>query len=790
VVDDRDKNGELTASCGQQAQADNERTEAALRREKAFTAAALDAQLDTIFLFDPANGEALRWNRAFQETTGYSDEEIARLPALASYYSPEDLERAQTFVSRVLEGDASTIELELICKDGRTIPTEYRVAVIGSEQGTPRLLISVGRDISERLRAEAALRENQRRLTTLMSNLPGMAYRCRNDPDWTMEFISDGCQALTGYLPEQLVGSAKHAYGELIHPEDRQSVWVEVQAAMAQGGPFELTYRIITADGEQKWVWEQGRGVVDADGQLEAIEGLIVDTTQQAQTEQALRQSEAKYRLLFDTADGLFSVVDRSGRIQLMNRKAASFFNGAPEDLVGRSFADLHPGIGPIYTERIKQVIDSGEPVVVEDEVAFPDGSTRWLLSRVNPVPGTETVHLISDDLTARRRMEAQIAQSDRLASMGMLAAGVAHEINNPLSYVLYNLESLSNDLPGLLDDAQLASSPREELLSHLDEALNGTRRIAGIARGLGTFARVEEDRLCPVDLNQVIDAAANMAFNEIKYRGRLVRDHGNVPVVLASDGRLSQVFLNLLVNAAHAIDEGDVDNNEICVRTWVDGEQVCAEVRDTGRGIAPEHLDRLFEPFFSTKGTERNSGLGLAISQSIVEGYGGSIVVESQLGEGTRFTVRLPVGSEEAPQTEATVANPPVREGLEDHGRVLIVDDEPAVRAVMVRMLRSHDTVEAASGVEARRLLEQDQAFDVVVCDMMMPDVSGMDLHHWLAATYPQLAQQLVFVTGGTFTPRARDYLNEVSNIRLEKPINVATFRKTVGDLVRLAKT
>jgi CheY-like chemotaxis protein/anti-sigma regulatory factor (Ser/Thr protein kinase) len=280
-----------------------------------------------------------------------------------------------------------------------------------------------------------------------------------------------------------------------------------------------------------------------------------------------------------------------------------------------------------------------------------------------------------------------------------------------------------------------------------------------------------------------VIEVAVNMAFNEIKHRARLVKEYGQTSTVLANDGRLSQVFLNLLINAAHAIQEGDVDHNEIRVRTWQEGDEVLAEVRDTGNGISAEHLPHLFEPFFTTKAMGAGSGLGLPISKTIVEEYGGRIEVSSEVGKGTSFIVRLPLRKAAEPDDAA-----PVTQGLaqpEVRGRILVVDDEALIRGAMVRMLRGHDVVQAVSGNEAQKILEADQAFDLILCDIMMPAMSGVELHEWLSTTHPGLAQQVVFITGGAFTPRAAQYLTKVSNIRLEKPFDVENLKKIVTELI-----
>jgi signal transduction histidine kinase/CheY-like chemotaxis protein len=411
-----------------------------------------------------------------------------------------------------------------------------------------------------------------------------------------------------------------------------------------------------------------------------------------------------------------------------------------------------------------------------------------------------------------RVQMEAQMAQTDRLSSMGVLAAGLAHEINNPLAYVLYNLESLTADLPELLGavrrfQSRLADRFGDETLDQVageaarrinplelddirarfDDALQGSRRIREVARGLGAFSRVSEDRLVPVELEHVIEAALKLASNEIRHRARLVRDYGRgVPAVQANEGRLSQVFLNLLLNACHAIDAGRRDENQIAIKTWAEPDQVCASIRDSGSGIAAGQQRSIFEPFFTTKPLGEGSGLGLSISKSIVEDHGGSIAVDSQPGQGAIFTVRLPLRRRPADAAGDTAAAAADTDGA--RGRVLLVDDEPGIRSMLARILREHDCVTAASGVEAQRILQQDQAFDVILCDMMMPEFSGMDLHAWLAETHPALAERLVFITGGAFTPGARDYLARIDNPRIDKPFQPAEVRELVSARIAAA--
>jgi len=533
--------------------------------------------------------------------------------------------------------------------------------------------------------------------------------------------------------------------------------------------------------------------------------------------EAALRESEWRYRDLIENMSELVQSVAPDGSFVFVNRAWMRTLGYTEEDIRGLSIFDIvHPDSQGHCREMFERVLKGGKVDGVEAKFLTKDRGTIVVEggATCHFVEGRPTAtHGIFRDVTERKQLRATMAQSDRLASMGMLAAGVAHEINNPLAYVLYNLESLSEDIPRLAEKmrhcrAALESRLGDEALGNLfgedagilaplmfddmaerfRDALNGSYRIRNIARGLGTFSRVERDELVPVNIHYTIECAASIASNEIKYRARLVKDLSPVPTVVASEGRLSQVFLNLLVNAAHAIAEGDVENNEIRVRTWREGDEVCVEVRDTGKGIPPENLEDIFEPFFTTKEVGVGSGLGLAISKSIIAGYGGRLEVKSELGKGTSFSIHLPIKEGEVASEEG-----PTGEAREEHhvrGRILVVDDEPAIRSAIKRMLEGHEVVEAGCGDEGRVVLKKDQSFDLILCDMMMPGVSGMDLHEWLSDTHPQLATRVVFITGGAFTPRAREYLTRVGNLRVEKPFDAVNFKKIVSELILAARS
>ncbi len=411
-------------------------------------------------------------------------------------------------------------------------------------------------------------------------------------------------------------------------------------------------------------------------------------------------------------------------------------------------------------------------------QAAFDEDEMRLLLELSEDLAfGLRTLRLRSE----RDEMQAQLVQADRLVSVGTLAAGVAHEINNPLAYVIANLQYA---LPGLRKlAAELPPGRLHELEAALAAVCEGAERIRHTAGDLKTFSRIDGSRFGCVDVHRILDSSARMAHTEIRYRARLVKDYGATPLLRANDGRLGQVFLNLIVNAAHAIEEGAPDRNEIRLRTGTDAAgRVVVEVRDTGAGIPPENLRRIFDPFFTTKPIGIGTGLGLFICKNIVCGLGGELTVQSEAGRGSVFRVALPPAAEGTAAEEPRAA--PVARGR--RGRVMVVDDEAAIAESIRRLLaEDHDVVTFASARQAYERLVLGDRFDVILCDLMMPEMTGMELHAELVRIAPAQADRMVLLTGGAFTARARDFLQQVANRRIAKPFDAQEIRAAVRDFV-----
>jgi CheY-like chemotaxis protein/two-component sensor histidine kinase len=310
---------------------------------------------------------------------------------------------------------------------------------------------------------------------------------------------------------------------------------------------------------------------------------------------------------------------------------------------------------------------------------------------------------------------------------------------------------------------------------------------VRKIARDLRIFSRSEEDVRTVVDIERVLESALRMAWNEVRHRAQLVRDFRPVPPVEANESRLGQVFLNLVMNAAQAIAEGAADRNHIRVGTREDARGwVLVEISDTGAGMAPEVLEQLFTPFFTTKPVGVGTGLGLAICQRLVGAIGGEITVESALGRGTTFRVFLPPARAEAGEVARRTGPVPEVEPARRRGRVLVIDDEVMVAAAVRRAIEGeHDVATLNSAVDALQRITGGERFDVILCDLMMPVMTGMDLHAELSRLEPGQAAQMIFLTGGAFTAKARAFLDQVPNPRLEKPFDLANLRVLVNERI-----
>lgn len=698
-------------------------------------------------------------------------------------------------------------------------------------------------DVTDRRKGEQALAAEKERLAVTLRSI-GDAVIATDDAARITVF-SKVAEELTGWRCEEALGRAMDEVFRIVNEDTRLPVTDPVERVLREGAVVGLANHtaLVARAGKVTPIEDCAAPIRDTNGNIEGVVLVFRDVTEHRRMETTARRHQRALLTLSQCNEALVRASDEQGLLDAICRIIVGI-GGYRMAWVGFAEHDERRTVRPVaraghdegYLASLDIVwadaaqggspsgraIRTGTPVIEKDIASDRDsapwraaavergyraaaacpltaeGATFGVLAIYAPDAGAfddDEVKLLvelANDLAfgiaafrsraERDTMTAQLMQADRLVVAGTLAAGVVHEINNPLTYVIGALGFLEGELR--LAEKELPAGRLAEAHDALGEAREGAERVKHVVRDLKTFSRVDEKRTGRVDLHHVLDSSLNMAFNEIKYRARIVKDYGPVPPVRANEARVGQVFLNLLVNAAHAIREGRVEENEIRVVTRTDDAgRAIVEVRDTGTGISPENLGRIFDPFFTTKPVGVGTGLGLSICRNIVSALRGEITAESSVGQGAIVRVVLPPAPS-ATDDEALPPPPHVKKGR--RGRVLVVDDEAAVGRAVRRVLVAEHDVDVVTGArEALRRIAGGERFDVIVCDLMMPEMSGMDLHAELTMVAPDQAERMIMLTGGAFTARASQFLDTVPNPRVEKPFDAANLRALVRNTV-----
>jgi two-component system, cell cycle sensor histidine kinase and response regulator CckA len=741
----------------------------------------------------------------------------------------------------------------LISKEGKEFPIADNGAPIRNKAGEITGVVLVFRDQSPERDAARQLRESERRLSTLMSNLPGMAYRCSNDPQWTMEFISEGCIDLTGYSRDELEGNRVFAYADLIHPDDQKMIWDEVQNALSSNRPFELTYRIRTAQGIEKRVWEQGTGIYNDSGDVAALEGFIIDITEREQmqdrillqatalesaanaimitdrdgkiqwvnpsferitgysteetigeqtrllksgkhdtafyrdlwetvlsgkvwhgemtnrrkdgsyyyeeqtitpvknesgeithfvsikqdittrkqAEEELRRREQQFRLITENVPDMIVVLDTEGK-RLYNSPSYEPLLGDPVSLAGTdSFQDIHPD----DRERIKRIfyetVKTGNGHQTEYRLLSKDGSICIVESRGGVIRDEQgnvsQVVVVSRDITEKRRLEQQLLRTQRMESIGTLAGGIAHDLNNVLAPILLSLNIIKR---------KVADPKTEKLIETIEST---AKRGSDLVKQILSFARGMEGERTQVKLGILIDDVVKVLKQTFPKSIRLKTDTPkNLWTMSADATQIHQVLMNLCINARDAMPDGGhleikADNTVIDTQyakmnlEAKPGYFVRISVSDTGSGVPHRILDRIFEPFFTTKEHGKGTGLGLSTVHTIVKSHGGFVNVYSEEGKGTVFNVYFPAAGTGGGDITEEKNELPAGSGE----LILVVDDEEAIRAITETTLEANGyrVITASDGREAIAMYtEYRRHIALVLMDLKMPNMDGSD--------------------------------------------------------------
>lgn len=532
----------------------------------------------------------------------------------------------------------------------------------------------------------------------------------------------------------------------------------------------------------------------------------------------ALNQSRTNYRTLIDSVPDLMYIICPEGKIADCNQSAIEFTGYTRNELIGKQVEDIYDEgsremavtffqewkkSGILRNKELKIRTKKGQAIDVELNVNTVRDESGAITSSVS----------VQRVITERKKVEAmrnKLAHADRLLVIGQLAAGVAHEINNPAAYIMANISSMQATISEIkdicsrvkdcleFDDLDTLRDKLREVLSAsniypilaeseeiLKETFDGVDRIRSIVKDLRIFSRLEEDKLEFTSINEVIDIACNMTYNEIKHKARLEKNLSKLPLIKADKGKLVQVIINMMLNSAQAIVQGDMDNNKIRIISESKDDKITVRIEDTGKGIPPEARDHIFEPFFTTKPKEKGTGLGLALCADIINKHKGEIRLLDTSSEGTRFEIKIPFDPKDAvkgPLTQQDYAK--LRSG--NKKRLLLIDDEALLLKAYKRNLQDDYQISTCERAEeALELLKKDQDFHLILCDIIMPGMSGIDLFNEIREKMPELSKKFVFCSGSGFGFSSKEIKDTYDNIFLQKPISMAKLKETIADFL-----
>jgi PAS domain S-box-containing protein len=725
---------------------------------------------DILLLLDD-EGRVLEFNDRALQAYGYTRGEL-RERTLLDLTAPADRERALQSAAR-----GALAEILHRRKDGSTFTVEISSRSFAVEGR--KFVQCIGRNVTDRRRAEEELRKSEQSLSMTLQSIGDAVIA--TDAAGLVVRMNPAAEGLTGFAFDEARG---RALSEVFRAVDaRTHAPVPCFAQNVVSGAIGLDpgadVVLLARYGRETPVASSAGPIRDEEGHITGVVLVFRDVSQRRAAEAALKyQAE----LLANISDAVMAFTPQ-GVLRAWNRAAETIYGYSAGEVVGQSVEALLktelPGGLPaalqtvcergLFRGEVRQSRKDGTALEIETTMVA-------LRSEGGPVTGYAAVNR---DITEHRRLQAQLLLADRMASVGTLAAGVAHEINNPLAYVLANVAYALEEMRESRD-AELFS----DAIAALEEARDGAGRMREIVRDLKTFSRSDDETRGLIEVDRVLQSAVNMVRNEIKHRARLSAVFGPTPRVEGNDSRLAQVFVNLLVNASQAIPEGDANSNQIAVstRTGPDGRAII-EIRDSGAGIPKVILGRIFDPFFTTKPVGEGTGLGLAICHNIVSAMGGQIEVESEIGKGSLFRILLP--SARCVPSEAVHAEAPDTAAGERR-RILVVDDEPMVCRSVSRILSgAHEVVISSGAREALGRLGAGEHFDLILCDLMMPEMTGMDLYERLRSDWPDAATRIAFLTGGAFTSVARTFLEKVSRPCIEKPFEPQALRKVVTEML-----
>jgi len=637
-----------------------EETERVLRRFQDANAqrkAVLDSAVQIAIVATDREGFITVFNTGAENLLGYRAREVIGIAKPDVFHETEELQRHARRLSAELDRPVGGVDVFLeyaktgkneqqewtcVRKNGETFPVNLTINALLDPEGTIDGFLCIAMDITEKKRSEKALAESERNYRLLMDNIPNIVFK--GYADGAIDFFDDKIEALTGY-PKELFTSRRMNWLDLIVEEDRREAKRKFVEALKGEKSYIREYRIRKKNGDTLWIEASSQIVCDEADNIEFITGAFLDISERKHAEQALHESEEKYRSLFDSGPNPIFVLDQKTlEILDANPSAEDTYGYSKQELIGKSFLEL----GTFdYNEQPQEAMGDDQWqqwCVVSHQVRHHRQSGKPFYAEVKACPAVyrekPAIILAATDITQTVEKDAQLFQASKMTTLGEMSAGIAHELNQPLNTI-----KIGNDyLKTLIEKGR--AIPQEKLLQVVTMVTNQVERASAIIHRLREFGRKPDFKKEMVAVNTTIEEVMAIIGQQLVLQNIEVNydlDERN-PVILANKNRLEQVIFNLVTNARDAIEHGGSGGRRaIALETRAAADTVVFRIADTGAGIPEDFREKIFEPFFTTKEVGRGMGLGLAITYGIVRDFGGSIEVDSSPESGTRFTLRFP---------------------------------------------------------------------------------------------------------------------------------------------------
>jgi len=610
---------------------------------------------------------------------------------------------------------------------------------------------------------------------------------------WELDIVSntlswsDETYRLFDLEPQQFEATYE-AFLDNIHPDDREMVDKAYTESLNNKAPYDIVHRLLLKDGTVKYVNESCESFFDDDGKPIRSHGIVQDITERRQAEQALRNSEERLNTIFEYAPDAYYLSSLDGTFTDGNKAAEELTGYSKQELIGKSFMklDLLPASEILKSaQTLSQNTDGQSTGPDEITLNRKDGSQVQVEVSTHPVEIQGQTYVLGNvrDITERKRAEEEIKELEQkahlashLASVGEMAAGIAHEINNPLTGVIgFSQLLMKKDIPKDI----------EEDIVTINE---GAQRVASIVKRLLSFARQQKLERRYVNINDVLHVTLDMRKYQMETGNITVVNQldPELPWTMADAGQLQQVFLNLIMNAESAMRSAH-DKGKLLIKAEKVADKIRLSVTDDGPGITRDNIDKVFNPFFTTKKEGEGTGLGLSVCHGILADHGGRIYVESKSGKGATFIVELPIVTEE----KAAVIEPVATETQKAaSARILVVDDEPAVRELLSKVLTGEGhQVETVDNADDALKMVEGARYNLILLDIRMPGMSGIELYKRLTKAIPSLAGRIIFSTGDVMAADTREFLSRTKAHRIAKPFDINQLKQEINLILAKGK-